>query len=151
MAFNFFKPLSDTFFTEEEDYQIVMAIKEAENRTSGEVRIHLENHAKMDVEKRAWEVFGELDMHETELRNAVLIYMAIKDHKFAIVADKGINKVVPEGFWDDTAELLTEAFKKQDFVGGLTKAVTSIGSKLKEFFPYEEEDENELPDEISFG
>ncbi|MCI4670170.1 MAG: TPM domain-containing protein [Bacteroidia bacterium] len=151
MAFNFFKPLSETFFSKEEDRDIVEAIQKAEKQTSGEIRIHLESRAKMEVEKRAWKVFHQLEMHKTALRNGVLIYMAIKDHKFAIIGDEGINKLVGEGFWEDTAKILSKAFKEEAFVKGLTDAVLSIGEKLKEHFPYEENDENELPNEISFG
>ncbi|MEO0897067.1 MAG: TPM domain-containing protein [Bacteroidota bacterium] len=151
MTFKFLQPLSDSFFTEEEDHDIVMAIKEAERKTSGEIRIHLESRAKKETEKRAWEVFEELDMFQTEQRNGVLIYLAIRDRKFSIVADEGINKAVPDDFWDEMASALSSAFKSKQHVAGLITAVGLIGDKLREYFPYEEDDENELPDEISFG
>lgn len=151
MAFSLFKPLSESFFTEEEDRAIVAAIKKAEKSSSGEIRIHLENRAKKDVEKRALKVFRVLNMHKTAQRNGVLIYLALQDQRFAIIGDEGINKVVPEGFWEDTAGILSTAFKNKEFVDGLSKAVLSIGEKLREYFPYQDDDENELPNEISFG
>lgn len=151
MAFSLFKPLSENFFNPEEDRSIVEAIKKAEKNTSGEIRIHLENRSKKEVDKRAWEVFKMLNMHKTAQRNGVLVYLAIKDHKFAILGDEGINNAVPEGFWSDTAKILTESFKKEAYVDGLINAVASVGEKLREYFPYQDDDENELPNEISFG
>jgi len=138
-------------FSKEEKARIVQAIKSAENLTSGEIQVHLENHCKMDVMDRAAEVFSVLKMHKTKLRNGVLFYMAIKDHKFAILGDVGINKTVPDNFWDEIKETMLKKFAQQQITGGLSKGILMAGDALKEHFPIQDDDINELPDEISFG
>jgi uncharacterized membrane protein len=138
-------------FTEEEKKQIVDAIKEAEKNTSGEIQVHLENHCKEDVMDHAAYIFKTLKMHKTELRNGVLFYMAIKDHKFAILGDAGINNKVPENFWDDIKEHMLSHFKNGDLTAGLSEGIKMAGEQLAAHFPYQKDDENELPDEISFG
>lgn len=138
-------------FTEEEKKQIVDAIKEAERNTSGEIQVHLENHCKEDVMDHAAYIFKTLKMHKTELRNGVLFYMAIKDHKFAILGDAGINNKVPENFWDDIKEHMLSHFKNGDLTAGLSEGIKMAGEQLASHFPYQKDDENELPDEISFG
>jgi len=138
-------------FTEKEKKQIVDAIKEAERNTSGEIQVHLENHCKEDVMDHAAYIFKTLKMHKTELRNGVLFYMAIKDHKFAILGDAGINNKVPENFWDDIKEHMLSHFKNGDLTAGLSEGIKMAGEQLAAHFPYKKDDENELPDEISFG
>ncbi len=138
-------------FTKEEKGQIVQAIKSAESLTSGEIQVHLENHCKMDVMDRAAEIFAILKMHKTKLRNGVLFYMAIKDHKFAILGDEGINEIVPKNFWDEIKETMMLHFSQEHIIDGLVQGITMAGEALKENFPIQEDDENELPDEISFG
>lgn len=138
-------------FTKEEKGQIVQAIKTAESLTSGEIQVHLENHCKMDVMDRAAEIFAILKMHKTKLRNGVLFYMAIKDHKFAILGDEGINEIVPKNFWDEIKETMMLHFSQEHIIDGLVQGITMAGEALKENFPIQEDDENELPDEISFG
>jgi len=137
------------FFTTEEEAQIIDAIHQAELDTSGEIRVHIEEHCKAVAFDRGTEVFGTLEMHKTALRNGVLFYIATEDHKFAIVGDKGINAKVPAGFWDNIRDEMQAAFKRGDFVGGLSVGIAKSGNVLKEFFPYEEDDTNELPNEIS--
>ena len=88
------------FFTSEQKAQILDAIKNAELNTSGEIRIHIEGKCREDVLDRAAFIFKKLNMHKTKLRNGVLFYLAINDHKFAILGDAGINAVTPENFWD---------------------------------------------------
>ncbi len=140
------------FITKEEEKTIISAIKEAETATSGEVRVHIEDRCKADDPiTRAREVFAELNMHETELKNGVIIYVAVKDHKLAIWGGEGINAKVGQDFWDRELELMTKYFQAGDFETGLKEAVLHVGEKLKEFFPYQEDDVNELSDEISFG
>jgi len=138
-------------FTAEEKKKIVNAIKEAELNTSGEIQVHLENHCKEDVMDHAAYIFKTLKMHKTELRNGVLFYMAIKDHKFAILGDAGINNKVPENFWDDIKEHMLAHFKNGDLTAGLSEGIKMAGEQLAAHFPYQKDDENELPDEISFG
>jgi len=138
-------------FTAEEKKKIVNAIKEAELNTSGEIQVHLENHCKEDVMDHAAYIFKTLKMHKTELRNGVLFYMAIKDHKFAILGDAGINNKVPENFWDDIKEHMLSHFKNGDLTVGLSEGIKMAGEQLAAHFPYQKDDENELPDGISFG
>ena len=90
-------------------------------------------------------------MHETKDRNGVLIYLSINDHKFAIIGDAGINKVVPAEFWDENKEMMISHFKKGEFAIGLINGIEKAGEQLKQFFPYQEDDVNELSDEISYG
>jgi uncharacterized membrane protein len=142
---------AENFFTSAEKEAIKYAIEEAEKNTSGEIRVHLENHCSEDVLDRATAVFAKLDMHKTELRNGVLFYLAIVDRKFAIIGDAGINAVVPDNFWDKTKEEVLEQFKKGDFALGLSTGIILAGEALKMHFPFQQNDLNELSDEISFG
>lgn len=137
------------FFNEEQEAEIVAAIRAAELNTSGEIRVHIEERCKKDGFKRATEIFGNLAMHKTELRNGVLFYIATLDHKFAIVGDEGINKKVPAHFWEEIRDQMQSAFKQGDFVGGLTVGIAQSGKALKEYFPYDKDDTNELSNEIS--
>jgi uncharacterized membrane protein len=142
--------IADFLNTEEKD-KIIQAIKDAENQTSGEIRLHLESRCKKDPLGRAAQMFEKLNMHETQLRNGTLIYLAIKDRKFAIFGDKGINEIVPENFWEDVKEEMRGFFIKGDFLSGLTRGIHMVGEKLKAHFPYQDDDVNELPDDISVG
>ena len=111
------------------------AIKEAETNTSGEIRVHLEDRCKGgDPIERAIEMFGELHMHETELRNGVIVYVAIKDHKIAVWGDEGIHTKVGQDFWNDTLATMQKYFGAGDFESGLRDAILMIGDKLKENF-----------------
>lgn len=140
------------FFTTAEILHIKEAIKEAEKKTSGEIRVHIENTChNMDTKDRAAQVFADLNMHKTELRNGVLFYLAIKDRKFAILGDIGINQIVSDKFWEEIKNSMQEYFKKKEFTNGLVDGVNKAGEKLVNHFPYQREDVNELSDEISFG
>jgi uncharacterized membrane protein len=139
------------FFSESERQKIIEAIKDAELETSGEIRLHLESRCKGDALERTVQLFEKLKMHETRLRNGTLIYLAIEDRKFAIFGDEGINAVVPENFWQDVKEEMRKYFSEKKFVDGLVVGIVHVGHKLKEFFPYQDDDINELPDDISTG
>lgn len=139
------------FFTEVEEKSIVNAIKEAEKNTSGEIRVHIEKTTDKSPLERAKEVFYNLEMDKTALKNGVLFYVATESHHFAVLGDKGINDVVPEDFWDVEKELVITHFKQGKYAEGLSLAILEAGSKLKEFFPYQSDDKNELSDEISKG
>ena len=139
------------FFSSEEKELIKAAIKEAELDTSGEIRVHLDNHCKEDVLDRAAWWFGKLEMQKTEKRNGVLFYLAVKDNKFAILGDAGVNAVTPDDFWDSIKQLMAGHFSEGDFSGGLKEGILKAGKALKEHFPYQKGDLNELSDEISFG
>lgn len=138
-------------FSSNEKESMIKAIEEAERNTSGEIRIHIENRCKKAVLDRASELFAELKMHKTALRNGVLIYVALDDHKLAILGDAGINQKVPTGFWDSVKEEMVKQFKSGEMVKGICQATIACGELLKHYFPYQQDDVNELPDEISFN
>lgn len=139
-----------TILNRNEDHRVVEAIRQAELNTSGEIKVHIENRCKGDVEERSLFVFDKLKLNETKLRNGVLIYLAVKDHKFAILGDEGINNVVEDGFWNDVKDLMQAHFKEGRFAEGLEAGIQRCGEKLKAFFPYQSDDVNEIPDEISY-
>ncbi len=138
-------------FTQAEQDAVRAAIQEAEKNTSGEIKVHIENHCKEDTLDRAAYVFEQLKMQETELRNGVLFYLAVKDRQFAILGDVGINLKVPKGFWDGISDIMLNYFKQGQFAIGLSEGVKAAGKQLSEHFPYQSNDENELSDDISFG
>ena len=140
-----------SFFTKEELQKIVAAIKEAELNTSGEIRVHIENHCKEEALERAAELFYDLKMDRTAARNGILFYLAAKDHKFAIIGDEGINKNVEYDFWNDIKDEMVAMFKENKFAEGLIAGILKCGKRLKEYFPYQSDDINELSDEISFN
>jgi len=139
------------FFTKEEKALIKSAVKEAELNTSGEIRVHIENSCRTDVLDRAAWWFAKLAMQKTEQRNGVLFYLAVKDKKFAILGDAGINAVTPEDFWDQIKEKMLAHFTAGKFAAGLQEGILMAGEQLKEHFPYQDDDVNELSDDISFG
>jgi len=139
------------FFSKEEKEVIKSAVKEAELNTSGEIRVHIDNHCKEDVMDRAAWWFEKLEMQKTEQRNGVIFYLAVKDQKFAILGDAGINAVTPEDFWDQIKEQMLASFKEGAFANGLKEGILMAGEALKSHFPYQDDDVNELSDEISFG
>ena len=139
------------FFTQQQKEAIKQAVQQAEKETSGEIRVHIENVCEGDVLDRAATVFDKLGMTQTEQRNGVLFYVALKSHKFAILGDLGINAKVPKNFWESTKEKIIEHFKEGLFTEGLIEGVTLAGKELKQWFPYQTDDVNELPDDISFG
>lgn len=136
------------FFSEEENNRIVRAIREAEHKTSGEIRVYLERQAGGGVIKRAKRVFEKLGMTRTEHRNGALIYFSLRDRNFAILGDRGIHERVGDGFWKDIVSRMQKSFSRDDFVGGLEVGIHQIGERLKEHFPRESGDINELPDKI---
>ncbi len=139
-----------TFFTAEQQASIVSAIAEAEKNTSGEIRVHLENKCSADVLDRAAQVFAKLHMHKTKERNGVLFYLATEDHKFAILGDAGVNAKTGPDFWDTIKAGMAKDFSKGNFTEGLVNGIIKAGEQLKVHFPYQSDDVNELPNEISF-
>lgn len=137
--------------TPEDEKLILAAISDAESNTSGEVRVHIESNCEGEALDRATEVFAMLHMHLTKLRNGVLFYVALKDHKFAVLGDAGINAIVPDHFWEDITADVISSFKVQKYAEGLSKGIRMAGEQLKAHFPYKKGDINELSDDISFG
>ncbi len=138
------------FLSETDKQRVGSAIADAEKQTSGEIRVHLETECLEDVLDRAAALFVKLDMHKTEQRNGVLIYVSTNDRKLAILGDAGINKVVPENFWDEAKNAMIAAFKENRYADGLVDAIKMAGDKLNAFFPYQKGDVNELSNEISY-
>ena len=143
-------PNAHNILNREEDRRIVEAIKQAELNTSGEIKVHIENHCKGNVEERSLFIFNKLKINETQLKNGVLIYLAVKDRKFAILGDEGINNVVEDTFWNDVKDLMLSHFKEGRFAEGLEQGILRCGEKLKTYFPYQSDDINEIPDDISY-
>ncbi|HEY4800319.1 MAG TPA: TPM domain-containing protein [Bacteroidia bacterium] len=144
-------PSAKNFFSGEQVKQIERAIHSAEENSSGEIRVHIENRCKGEPLACATKVFHKLEMHKTGLRNAVLFYLAVQDKKFAIVGDEGIHKNVPEGFWDLLRDKMMELFRKGEFTEGLCHGIKMAGLELKKYFPHQADDKNELSDEVTFS
>ena len=129
------------------------AIRQAEQRTSGEVRLFIESHCHLvDALDRAKEIFFNLKMDQTAERNASLIYIAVKDHQVAVFGDEGIHQKVGQKYWEDEVNKMLLHFKKEHLVDGICQCIDDIGEALHTHFPYDRDtDKNELPDEIVFG
>lgn len=141
------------FFTAEENDQLVKAIQQAEQRTSGEVRLFVESKCRfVDAVDRAKEIFLQLQMEKTELRNATLIYVAVADRQAAVFGDEGIHQKVGEKYWQEVVRKMIQEFKGENLVTGIRTAISALGEALSIHFPYNPEtDKNELPDDIVFG
>jgi uncharacterized membrane protein len=139
------------FFTESEKNAVVAAIRKMEMSTSGEIRVHVDDHCDGDVYEKAIKVFHSLNMEKTPFRNAVLIYVAVKDRKFAVIGDEAINNKVSAGYWGSISQQLLEEFKSGNYSNGIVRAVEAIGETLTKYFPdIDELESNKLPDDISF-
>ena len=138
--------------SKEDENMIVAAIKKAELNTSGEIRVHIESECKEENPMaRAIYLFNVLGMYKTAARNGVLIYVAKKSRKFAIIGDDGINRVIPDNYWNNIRSAMSEDFSKGRYAGGICNAILSTGELLKKEFPHTADDVNEQSDEVSFG
>jgi uncharacterized membrane protein len=129
--------------------RVVQAIGAAEKTTSGEIKVHVESRCKGDPYRRAIALFERLGLTKTRQRNAVLIYVAVHDRKYALLGDSGIHEAVGSQFWNDAATRMQDAFRKGALGDGLVGAVESVGARLAEKFPPSADDKNEISDEIS--
>ena len=141
----------EDFLTKAEEQEIVEAIGIAEKNTSGEIRIHIEKENTIAPLDRAMEVFRNLNMENTQERNGVIIYVAVKSKQFAIYGDKGINDIVGADFWNSTKDTMANHFKNGNFKQGLIDGILKAGEKLKTHFPFQDDDKDELSNEISKG
>jgi uncharacterized membrane protein len=141
------------FFTAVEKQLIVEAVRKAERMTSGEVRVFVETRCSyMDALDRAAELFYRLEMHETDDRNAVLLYVAMKDKQLAIFGDEGIHKKVGIDYWNAEVQKMVRNFNRDNYAEGIREVVADIGEALTTHFPFNNDtDKNELPDDIVFG
>ena len=142
---------TEDFLTKAEEQEIVNAIALAEKNTSGEIRVHIEENSQKPPLERAQEVFHNLKMDNTELRNGVLFYICMQSRTFAVIGDKGINEAVESDFWDCTKDLVLSNFKDGKYKDGLVAGINRAGERLKKYFPFEDGDTNELSNEISRG
>jgi uncharacterized membrane protein len=141
----------EEFLSKEEEQEIISAIRVAEKNTSGEIRVHIEASTEKKHFDRALEVFHLLKMFNTKDANGVLVYVAVNDRKFVIYGDKGIDKVVPENFWNTTKDAMQIHFQKGNFKQGIVNGILKAGEELKSHFPWQIDDEDELSNEISKG
>lgn len=139
------------FFSWKERAKIIGAIRDMERKTSGEIRVHLVREARSDILSQARETFQGLGMTRTRARNGVLLFLGVRSRRFAVVGDLGIHEKVGPDFWTGLADQMTCCFERDDFAAGVVQAVREIGEKLREHFPGERHDLNELPDEISYA
>lgn len=137
------------FFSKKEEKKIIKAIVKAEKKTSGEIRVHIESQPSEDHFARAIEVFNKLEMEKTKDRNGVLFHLSPSAKNLTIIGDQGINEKTPEGFWDEINETVLHYFRREKFTRGIIKGIKMTGKALKKYFPHQENDENELPNEIS--
>ena len=140
------------FFPPQDCERIVEAIRNAERKTSGEVRVFVESRCRfVNPLNRAAEIFYGLKMEKTEHRNGVLLYIAMKDRQLAVFGDEGIHNILGDDYWNDEVKKILSHFNKENYAQGIIDVVTDIGNSLHQFFPYEDDDRNELPDDIIFG
>jgi len=141
----------EDFLSPADEQEIVQAILSAEKKTSGEIRVHIESHTRLDHFERAKQVFHLLKMDNTKDENGVIIYVAVNDKKFAIYGDRGIDTVVPDTFWHTTKDTIQAHFKQGNHKDGIIDGVLMAGKELETYFPWQHGDTNELSDEISKG
>ena len=140
----------ESFLNEKEINDLAVIISKAELLTSGEIRLHLEEKCQIDTEARALEVFYSLNMGNTKLKNAVLLYISYGDQKFAICGDKGIHENVSNRFWKSLRNGLKRSFEKKDFFNGISVTIMECGRQLRTYFPYQHDDINELENHVTF-
>ena len=131
-----------------EQERVVAAIRRAEGKTSGQVKVHLDARCIGPARRRAERLFVRLGLSGTRHRNAVLLYVAVRDHKYAILGDSGIHEAVGGSFWESAAARMKDAFARGALGDGLVGAIEAIGEKLAERFP-PGQTSNEISDDIS--
>lgn len=136
------------FFSQEVQAEIVASIKQAEKKTSGEIRLFVEDRCTDDALDRAAFLFEKLEMNKTKLRNGVLFYLSFLDHKFAIIGDVGINAVVEKNFWENIKDAMKERFAQGELKEGLKQGIVMAGEALQKYFPGSRNNKNELPDHV---
>jgi uncharacterized membrane protein len=138
------------FLRQLSDAEVIGAIRDAERKTSGEIRIFISNSqiGADDVVARAASRFEKLGMTATRERNAVLLYFAPRSHQFAIVGDKGVHEKFGDAFWQEVASAIRDKLRNGRFTEGVVDGITIVGDALARHFPRRSDDRNELPNEI---
>jgi len=139
------------FLSEEDLASIARAVRQAETRTSAEVRVHLDHTCGGDALRRAIKVFERLGMHRTAEHNGVLIYISVSDHKLAVIGDAGIHERVGEAYWRGLVDAVRDQLRQRRSREGLLQAIAEVGEALGRHFPRRPDDVNELPDDVSIG
>jgi uncharacterized membrane protein len=140
------------FLRELEHDRIVRAIKEAEAKTSGQIRVFLQRGKfEEDALERAQQKFIQLGMHKTRERNAILILVAPRAQKFAVVGDEGVHQKCGEKFWQELVEKMRGHFLREEFTEALVEGIEAAAALLARYFPRTGPSKNELPDEIVEG
>jgi len=140
------------FLSELEHNRIVRAIQEAEAKTSGEIRVYIQRgNLNGDALAAAQEKFHKLGMHRTDERNGILIFVAPRAHKFAVVGDQAVHRKCGEQFWQRVVEAMRAHFRNEKFSDALVEAIEEVGKVLAAHFPRKGTDGNELPDQIIEG
>ena len=133
----------------EEKARISETIRQAEDKTSGEIRVYVAKHCKGDPLETAHKVFHKLRMDKTKLRNGVLIYVSPSDHKTAIYADSGINEAAENpAFWQDALNEMLIFFKKDLIADGICAGIEKVKKLIKKGYPVSDNDLNELDNEV---
>jgi uncharacterized membrane protein len=141
-----------TILNATEKENLVAAIRKAEDHTIGEIKVHIDNTCSGDVLDKAAYIFKNLSMHETKARTGVLIYVACKDRKMAILGDVAINHIVAPDFWQSTVDECIQLFKEEKYFLGLSSTVEKVGKVLHTHFPATTaHNENEISNDLSFG
>ena len=129
--------------------RVVGAIKAAEEQTSGEIRVFVHRgELNADPYVYAQSKFNKLCLHKTRERNGVLVFVAPRAQKFAVLGDEGIHAKVGDVFWRQLVEKMREHFKQEHFTEALVDGISEVAQLLAQYFPRRPDDKNELPDEI---
>ena len=138
------------FLSGTESARINSAIKDAESKTSGEIKLVMVRHCWGNMKAKASKIFKELRLDKTRDRNCVLILFVVTNREFLIYGGQGIHERVGQGFWDDIRDKMVAAFKQDEFGDGISRGVCRIGERLSEYFPYQRDDTDEISDDIVY-
>ncbi len=140
--------MADRYFDSHALDRLTSAIRTAEAASHGEIRVFWEPHCPGDPVQRAMHLFQRLNMHKTQHRSGVLIYVASESHCFSVIGDVGIHQRVQQPFWDQLCLAMKERFASSDPVGAIEFAIIQCGQELRKHFPITDSNPNELPDEV---
>jgi len=138
------------FLSQAESGKINSAIKDAERRTSAEIKLVIARHCWGNIRTKASKIFKKLELDKTRKRNCVLILFIVTNREFLIYGDQGIHQKVGQGFWDDIRDKMEAAFQKDEFADGISQGVRLIGQRLSEYFPHQRDDIDEISNEIVY-
>lgn len=139
------------FFSDKESEDLVHTISEIEQKTSSEIRIHIEDNCEISPYDRAVEVFDKLKMYKTINRTGILIYISTLDRKLAVLGDIGIDQKLEQGYWQSILDEMGAIFQSEGIYAGVLVGIKKIGARLIEYFPETGTPTNELTNEISYG